>query len=142
MALSTLHAGDRRMLAKSAKVGRRVLADKELDVFFSAVPGEPQRMEARWRIQSRVKHVGERLFDVEWDTIQLECPTRGGRDDIHRAVFKRRSIRGSKNLPDVLVRGTRPAAYQTKCSGKDQLGHPSQNQSLKLNWISLGEPTV
>jgi len=139
VALSTLHAGQGRMLAKRLKAGGRILADKELHLSLSAVPRQNQCMQAGGRLERGVKYVGEWLAGLKRDTVQLECPAWSGGDQINLTAFKRRMIRRSKDLPGIIIRGSHPAADQCDRGSHDR---PLQNQSLRLSWISLGDPTV
>ena len=144
VALSTLHAGHGRMLAKRLKAGGRSFADKELHLSLTTVPRQKQCMQAWCRFKRGVKYVGERLVGLKRDTIQLECPARSGGDQINLAALKIRMICRSKDLSGIIIRGSHHATKHLPKKQSDRSDHdrPFQNQSLRLSWISLGEPTV
>jgi hypothetical protein len=80
MALGTLYIGNRRMLVKRLKAGRWIHPDKKLHFLFSTFPRQDQHMQAGCKLQGRVKHVRERLIDLEQGPVQLEFSTRRRRN--------------------------------------------------------------
>jgi hypothetical protein len=119
VALGTLYVGNRRVLVKRLKAGRRIHPHKKLHFPFSALPRQDQHMQAGPKLQRRVKDVREGLIDLEQGPIQLEFSTRRRRNHVHLAAFKRRMIRRPENLPDFVIRPKHPSGYHSNRSGKD-----------------------
>ena len=72
VALGALHTRYRRMLVKGLKRGWRIRTYKEMHLLLAAVPQQNQRVQARGRFQSGVKHVRKGLLGLDKDTVQLE----------------------------------------------------------------------